>query len=62
MSRKSEEYRIKALEYIALAKGEPNQQLRDRLLSVARSFQQLAEQLDRLDDLSARGNGRGGRG
>jgi hypothetical protein len=54
MSRKSDEYRNKAMEYFAMAKSEPVEELRHRLLSIARSFEDLAEQLDRLDDLASR--------
>jgi len=49
MSRKSDEYREKALEYLALATNEPVQELRKRLLAISRSFQDLADQLERLD-------------
>lgn len=54
MSRKSDEYRNKALEYFAMAKSEPVEELRRRLISIARSFEDLAEQLDRLEGLASR--------
>jgi hypothetical protein len=49
MSNKAQEYREKALEYLALAKSEPMEELRKRLMAISRSFQELAEQLDRMD-------------
>jgi hypothetical protein len=57
MSVKSDEYRNKSLEYLAMAKDEPVEELRNRLLALARSFQELAEQLDRLDELTPGRNG-----
>jgi hypothetical protein len=49
MSNKAQEYREKALEYLALANSEPMEELRKRLKAISRSFQELAEQLDRMD-------------
>ena len=48
MPSKAQEYREKALEYLALAEAEPVEGLRKRLLAISRSFQELADQVDRL--------------